>query len=171
MFVTCHITFGQPSNFIGATLEVTRTIWNNKLPFTWGCSILLLKKGKGPWDRIPFFFQWFWHFLKYFNSNHNLPSYSLFSKCFWWFFFILVCIGVEVCFRSCIFNPYSRAWLALVLALRLPPFHRKTLKTYACSADPGLLNETNGSWFPLSCLHIKTNGQGKLFLITTSTFR
>ena len=125
MFVTCHITFGQPSNFIGATLEVTRTIWNNKLPFTWGCSILLLKKGKGPWHRIPFFFQWFWHFLKYFDSNHNLPSYSLFSKCFWWFFFILVCV-CEVCFRSCIFNPYSRAWLALVLALRLPPFDRKT---------------------------------------------
>ena len=55
MFVTCYITFGQPSNFVGASLEVTRTIKSNKLPFTWGCSILLLKKGKGPWDRIPFF--------------------------------------------------------------------------------------------------------------------
>ena len=30
----------------------------------------------GPWDRI-FFSQWFWHIFKYFNSNHNLPSYSL----------------------------------------------------------------------------------------------
>ena len=46
MFVTCHITFGQLSNFVGASLEVTRTIRNNKLHFTGGCSILLLKKRK-----------------------------------------------------------------------------------------------------------------------------
>ena len=56
VFVTCHITFGQLSNFVGASLEVTRTIRNNKLHFIWGCSILLLQKEKGPWDRIPFFF-------------------------------------------------------------------------------------------------------------------
>ena len=56
MFVTCHITFGQPSNFVGASLEVTKTIKNNKLHFTGGCSILLLKKGEGLRDRIPFFF-------------------------------------------------------------------------------------------------------------------
>ena len=67
-------------------------------------------------------------------------------------FSILVCIGVQVCFRSCIFHSSSRAWLALALASRLPPFDRKTLKNYACSADPGLLNETKGSCFPLSCL-------------------
>ena len=78
MFVTCHTKFWPLSNVVGASLEVTRTISNNKLHFTWGCSILLLKKGKGRWDRIPFFFfQWFWHIFKYFNSNHNLPSYSL----------------------------------------------------------------------------------------------
>ena len=64
MFVTCHITFGQLSNFVGASLEVTRTIRNNKLHFTWGCSILLLKKGKGPWDRIPFFFLMILTFFK-----------------------------------------------------------------------------------------------------------
>ena len=56
VFVTCHITFGQLSNFVGASLEVTRTIRNNKLHFTGGCSILFLKQGKGPRDRIPFFF-------------------------------------------------------------------------------------------------------------------
>ena len=44
------------------------------------------------------------------------------------------------------------------VALRLPPFDRKTLKNCACSADPGLLNETNGSWFPLSCLSSYQNG-------------
>ena len=142
MFVTCHITFGQLSNFVRASLEVTKTIRNNKLHFTWGCSILLLKKGKGPWDRIPFFFKWFWHFLKYFNSNHTLPCYSLFSKCFSWFFF----------------HFSSRARLALPLASCLPPFDRKTLKSLACSANLGLLNETTGSWFPLSCLSSYQNG-------------
>ena len=48
MFVTCHITFGQLSNFVRASLEVTGTIINNKLHFTSGCSILLLQKEKGP---------------------------------------------------------------------------------------------------------------------------
>ena len=56
MFVTCHINFWSLSNFVRASFEVTRTIRNNKQHFTWGCSILLLKKGKGPWDRISFFF-------------------------------------------------------------------------------------------------------------------
>ena len=71
MFVTCHINFWPLSNFVGASLEVTRTISNNKLYFTWGCS-----RPEGPETGI-FFFQWFWHIFKYFNSNHNLPSYSL----------------------------------------------------------------------------------------------
>ena len=56
MFVTCHMNFWSLSNFVRVSFEVTRTIRNNKQHFTWGCSILLLKKGKGPWDRIPFFF-------------------------------------------------------------------------------------------------------------------
>ena len=46
VFVACHITFGQLSNFVGGSFEVTRTISNNKLHFTGGCSILLLKKRK-----------------------------------------------------------------------------------------------------------------------------
>ena len=72
MFVTCHINFWPLSNFVGASLEVTRTISNNKLYFTWGCS-----RPEGPETGfLSFFFQWFWHIFKYFNSNHNLPSYS-----------------------------------------------------------------------------------------------
>ena len=57
MFITCHITLGQPSNFVGGSLEVTRTIRNNKPHFTWGCSILLLKKKEeGPETGFLFFF-------------------------------------------------------------------------------------------------------------------
>ena len=158
MFVTCHITFGQLSNFVRASLEVTRTIRNNKLHFTRGCSILLLKKGKGPWDRIPFFFLMI---LTFFKNILILIITSLaihYSQNVFRGFSILVCIGVQVCFRSCIFHSSSRAWLALALASRLPPFDRKTLKNCACSADPGLLNETKGSWFPLSCLSSYQNG-------------
>ena len=97
MFVTCHITFGQPSNFVGASLEVTRTIRNNKLHFTWGCSILLLKKGKGPWDRIPFFF----NDSDIFLSNLILIITSLaihYSQNVFRGFSILVYIGVQVFF-------------------------------------------------------------------------
>ena len=94
MFVTCHRTFGQPSNFVGASLEVTRTIRNNKLHFTWGCFVIKTRKRALRPDS--FFFQWFWHFSKYFNYNHNLPSYSLFSKCFWWFFYLGVPKGTGI---------------------------------------------------------------------------
>ena len=81
-------------------------------------------------------------------------------------FFILVCIGVQVFCVSFFFTP------PLALASRLPPFDRKTLTNYACSADPGLLNETKGSWFPLSCLSSYQNKWSKqTFFITTSTFR
>ena len=96
MFVTCHITFWQLSNFVGASLE-ERTIRNNKLHFTWGCSILLLKKGKGPWDRIPFFF----NNSDIFLSNLILTITSLaihYSQNVFRGFYILVCIGLQVFF-------------------------------------------------------------------------
>ena len=77
-------------------------------------------------------------------------------------FSILVCIGVQVFFRNFFhFSPSSRTWLALALASHFPPFERKTLKNCACPADPGLLNETKGSWFPLSCLSSYQNGWEK----------
>ena len=75
-------------------------------------------------------------------------------------FSILVCIRVRVFF---FFHSSSYAWLALALASRLPPFDRETLKNYACSADPGLLNETKGSCFPLSCLSSYQNKRSKQF--------
>ena len=68
MFVTCHMTFGLLSNFVGASLEVTRTIRNNKLHFTWGYSILLLKKEKGP-ETGPPFFSMILTFFKYLRAH------------------------------------------------------------------------------------------------------
>ena len=143
------------------SFEVKRTIRNVKLLFTWRCSILLLKKRKeGPETGFLFFF--FNNsdiFLKYFNSNRNLPSYSLFSKCFSWFFYLRVHRGTCVFFVAFfIFYSTSRTWPALALASRLPPFDRKRLKNRTCSADPGFVNETKGSSFPLSCLSSYQNG-------------
>ena len=132
MFVTCHITLGQLSNFVGGSLEVSRT------------TIL---------------FNYSDIFLKYFNSNHNLASYSLFSKCFSWLFYLSVHRGTGlISWLFFIFYSSPRPWLALALASCLPLFDRKTLKNFACSADPGLLNETKGSWFFLSCLSSYQNG-------------
>ena len=155
MFVACHITLGQLSYFVGGSLEFKRTIRNIKLLFTWGCSILLLKKQKeGPETGFLFFF--FNNsdiFSKYLNSNHNLPSYSLFSKCFSWLFYLGVHRGTGVfSWLFFIFYSSSRTWPALALASRLPPFDRKTLKNCASSPDPGLLNETHTLWFSLSWL-------------------
>ena len=87
-------------------------------------------------------------------------------------FSILVCIGVQLFFRDFFIFYSSPAWLALALSSHLPPFDQKIPKNCTCSADPGLLNETKGSWFPLSCLSSYQNKWSKqTFFITTSTFR
>ena len=102
MFVTCHINFWPLSNFVGASLEVTRTIRNNKLHFTGGCSILLLKKGKGPRDRIPFFF----NDSDIFKNILILIITSLaihYSQNVFRGFSILVCLRGQVFFRVVFF--------------------------------------------------------------------
>ena len=167
MFVTSHIAFGQPSKFVGGSLEVIRTIRNNKLHFTWGCSILLLKKKKRALrpDSFFFFFSMILIFLKYFNSNHNLPSYSLFSNCFLRFFYLGVHRGTSV-FSWFFFHSSSRVWLALVLASHLPPFDGKTLKIV-----PVLQNQASSMklrvnvFLFLVFLHIKMDGKNKLFFL------
>ena len=151
MFVTCHINFWPLSNFVGASLEVTRTINNNKLHFTWGCSILLLTKGKGPWDRIPFFFNDSDIFLsiliQIITSLAIHYSHNVFRG-----FSILVCIGVQVFFRGFFYffftpslarDPLSRsprAYLRLtekrlkiapVLQIQAPSMKLKAVKNIA----------------------------------------
>ena len=125
MFVTCHINFWPPSNFVGASLEVARTISKIKLHFTWGCSILLLKKRKRALRPDSFFF---------FNDSEIFLKSILIliitslaihhSQNVFRSFSILVCIEVHVFFRGFIFHSSSRTWLALALVLRLPPFDR-----------------------------------------------
>ena len=110
MFVTCHISFGQLSNFVGSSLEVTGAIRNNKLHFTGGCSILLLKKiEEGPETGFLFFF---------FNDSDIFLSILIqiitflaihyFQNVFRGFS-ILVCIGVHVFYRGLIFHSSPRA--------------------------------------------------------------
>ena len=175
MFVACHITLGQLSNFVGPSLEVKRTIRNIKLLFTWECSILLLKKRKeGPETRFLFFF--FNNsdiFLKYFNSNHNLPSYLLFSKYFSWFFYLGVHRGTGVFSWLFLFftlplardplSPSPRAYLRLTeKGWKIAP----VLQIQASS----MKLRVHGFLF-IVFLHTKTDGKNKLFFITTSTFR
>ena len=61
--------------------------------------------------------------------------------------------GAQVFFFS---TPPLKRDSHLTVASCLPPFDRKTLKNRACSADPGLFNESKGSWFPLSCFFLYT---------------
>ena len=137
MFVTCHITFGQLSNFVGASLEVTRTIRNNKLHFTWGCSILLLKKGKGPWDRIPFFF----NDSDIFKNILILIITSLaihYSQNVFRGFSILVCLRVQVFFRvffSLLLSRVTRPRARFALA-SVSPKNAEKLRLFCRSRPP-----------------------------------
>ena len=110
----------------------------------------VIKKGKRALRPDSFFF--FLMIVTFFKSIVILIITSLaidYSQNVFRVFSILVCIGVQVFFFVAFFFtlPLVRDSLS-----RLPPFDRKTLKNCTCSADPGLLNETKGSWFPLSCL-------------------
>ena len=95
---------------------------------------VIKKKGKGPWNRFPFFLLNDSDiFLKYLNSNHNLPSYSLFSKCFSWFFYLGVHRSTGAFLRLFFLFFYFLLLLSRVTRSRA------------------------------RFLHIKTNGKNKLF--------
>ena len=136
MFVTCHINFWPLSNFVGASLEVTRTISNNKLHFTWGCSILLLKKRKralrpDSFDHSDIFLNILFVIITslaiYYSQNVS-RSYS-----------ILVCIGVQVFFSWFYFSLLllsvirSRARLALASVW---PKNAEKLRLFGRSRPP-----------------------------------
>ena len=134
MFVTCHITFGQLSNCVGASLEVTKTIRNNKLHFTGGCSILLLKRGKGPWDRIPFFSM----ILTFFKTILILIITSQaihYSQNVFGGFSILVCIRVQMFFFSLLLSRVTRSHARLALA-SVWPKNAEKLRLFCRSRPP-----------------------------------
>ena len=119
-------------------------------------------------DSFFFFFNDSDFFFQYFNSNHNLPNYSLFSKCISWFFYLGVYRGTGVFWWLFFFTPplASRTWLALALASHLPPFHRKTLKIAPVLQNQASLMKlrVHGFLF-LVFLHIKTGDKNKLFFL------
>ena len=126
----------------------------------------VIKKRKRALRPDSFFFQWFWHFLKYFNSNHNLPSYSLFSKCFSWFFYLGVhrSTGVFSWLFFLFFTP-SLARDSLSRSPRVCPC--LTEKRWKIAPVLQILASSmklrvHGFLF-LVFLHIKTDGKNKLF--------
>ena len=105
-------------------------------------------------------------FLKYFNSNQNLSSYSLFSKCFSWFFYLGVHRGTGVFWwlffifysSSRTRGPLSRSPRA---CLRLTEKRWKIAPVLQIQASSMKLR-VHGFLF-LVFLHIKTDGKNKLF--------
>ena len=155
MFVTCHITFGQPSNCVGASLEVTRTIRNNKLHFTGGCSILFLKQEKGPETGFLFFF----NDSDILKNNFILIITSLaiyYSQNVFGGFSILVCIRVQVFFFSLLLSRSLRACLRLT--------EKRWKITPVLQIQASSMKLRVHAFLFLVFFLIKRNGQNKLFL-------
>ena len=114
----------------------------------------------GPWDRISFFFLFFFSndsdiFFKYFNSNHHLPSYSL--------RFVLVVLFFTPPLARDSLSRSSRA------CLRLTEKRWKIAPVLQIQASSMKLKVN--SFLFLVFLHIEMDGKNKLFVITISTFR
>ena len=119
---------------------------------------VIKKKGEGPETGFLFFFfndsdiflSILIQIITYLTTHYSQNVFRGFS--------ILVYIGVQVFFRgfffSLLLSHVTRSRARLALASISP----KNAKNCACSAEPGLLNETKGSWFPLSCLFSYQNG-------------
>ena len=141
-----------------------------KLHFTRGCSIFAIKKRKRDLTPDSFFFfsffQWFWHFVKYFNSNYNLPSYKLFLKCFGGFFYLGVHRVAGVFFVF---------FFGLLLSRSLRACLRITEKRWKIGPVLQIQAFSMKLWVRgflfLVFHHIKTDDKNKFFSITTSTLR
>ena len=128
----------------------------------------LIKTGKRALSPHSFVFQRFWHFLKYFSSNHNLPSHSLFSKCFSWFFYLGVHKGTGFFFFT---PPLARDSLSRPLRTCLRLTEKRWKITHVPQIQASSMKLRVHAFLFLVFVHIKTNGQNNLFFITTSTFR
>ena len=133
---------------------------------------MLLKKGKGTWDQIPFLFLNDSDiFFKYFNTNHKLLSYSLFSKCFSWFFYFGVHRGTGD------FSWFSFSWLLLSCVTRpracstFPLTEKRWKIAPVLQIQPPLMKLRVRGFPFLVFFYIETDGLNKLLSITTSTLR
>ena len=125
------------------------------------CHFVIKKKEKGPETG---FLWWFWHIFKYFNSNQNLPSYLLFSKCFSWLFYLGVHRGTGVFFVVLFFTPpLARDSLSSspCACLRLTEKRWKIAPLGQIQASSMKLI-VHGFLF-LVFLHIKMDGKNKLY--------
>ena len=97
------------------------------------------------------------------NANHNTLNYSLFSKCFSWFLYLCVHRGSGVFSCFCfLLSSVSRISRSLHACLRLTKKRWKIGPVLQIQASSMKLR-VHGFLF-LVFLHIKTNGQNKLFL-------
>ena len=134
--------------------------------------ILLLKKGKGPRHRIPFFF----NDSDIFKNILILIITSLaihYSQNSFRGFSILVCIGVQVfcrVFYICT-PPLTRDSLSRLLRACLRLTKKRWKITPVLQIQASSMNLRVHAFLFLVFVHIKTNGQNKLFLKSTSKFR
>ena len=137
---------------------------------------VIKKKEKGPETDFLFFRNNSDIFLKYLNSNHNLPRYSLVSKCFSWFFYLGVhrSTGVfsRLFFIFLFFTPsLARDSLSRLPRVCLPLTEKRWKIALDLQIQASLMKLRDHGFLFLVFLHIKTDGKNKLFLKTTSTFR
>ena len=124
---------------------------------------VIKKKEKGPETG---FLWWFWYIFKYLNSNHNLPSYLLFSKCFSWLFYLGVHRGTGVFFVTfliflLLLSHKTRSRARLVLASVWPKNAEKIAPVLQIQASTMKLRVH--CFFFLVFLHIQTDDKNKLF--------
>ena len=128
---------------------------------------VIKKKEEGPETGFPFFFfSMILIFLKYFNSNHNLPSYSLFSNCCLRFFYLGVHRGTSVFLWFFFFTPplaCDSLSCSPRTCLRLTEKRWKIVPVLQNQASSMKLR-VNVFLF-LVFLHIKTDGKNKLFFL------
>ena len=127
---------------------------------------VIKKKEKGPETGFLSFFSDSDIFLKYLNSsaNHNLPSYSLFSKCFSWFSYLSVHRGTGFFswfYFSLLLSHVTRSRARRTLASVWP---KKTLKIApVLQIQASSMKLMVHGFLFLVFFRIKTDGKNKLF--------
>ena len=107
-----------------------------------------------------FFFNDSHIFLKCFNSNHNLSSYSLFSKCFLWFFYLSVHRGTGVfwwCFFICLFSLLLSRVTRFRVRLALPsirPKNAEKLRLFCACSIRLLFSFFHVNWCSTDCKYL-----------------